>query len=90
MQKAATVKASEIHEKLRQQNFRCAYSGTELTPETASLDHILPVSKGGDHNINNISIVHAKVNIAKGSMTLEEFIQLCREVVTHTDSLAAI
>jgi len=31
---------------IEQQEYRCKYSGIELTPETASLDHVVPVSKG--------------------------------------------
>jgi CRISPR/Cas system Type II protein with McrA/HNH and RuvC-like nuclease domain len=47
------------------------------------LDHILPVSRGGKHSIENAQVLHKEVNRAKGTLTNEEFIQLCHEVVAH-------
>ena len=45
------------------------------------LDHILPRSKGGDNSLANCGIACKAANQAKTDMTLEEFVQLCREVV---------
>jgi hypothetical protein len=33
--------------------------------------------------MENIWIVHADANRAKGTMTVEEFVALCKEVVIH-------
>ncbi|MEJ5260978.1 MAG: HNH endonuclease signature motif containing protein [Anaerohalosphaeraceae bacterium] len=77
---AKTIKTNEILSLLEKQQYRCALSGRKLTPETASLDHIQPLSRGGLHDISNIWIVDHQVNIAKGSLTAEEFIRLCQEV----------
>ena len=68
------------------QQHRCALTGRTLTPETASLDHIVPVRHGGDHAIENAQLLHRDVNRAKTTMTSEEFIRLCREVVAYVDS----
>jgi hypothetical protein len=68
------------------QQYRCALTGRTLTPETASLDHIVPVRCGGEHAIENAQVLHKEVNRAKTTMTSEEFIRLCREVVAHVDS----
>lgn len=65
---------------IERQQFKCALSGLPLEPETASLDHIVPIARGGEHCIENIWIVHQQVNAAKGSMTTDEFITLCRAV----------
>ena len=80
---AKTIKTSEIYSLLEKQQYRCALSGRTLTPETASLDHIQPLSRGGLHDLSNIWIVDHQVNAAKGSLTAEEFIQLCREVACN-------
>lgn len=77
---AKTIKAAEIFSLLEEQEYRCALSGRKLTPETASLDHILPLAKNGQHDISNIWIVDHQINAAKGTLTAEEFIQLCQEV----------
>lgn len=84
--KPDTVKAGEIYAMLKRQSFRCAYSGRELTPETASIDHRQPISRGGSNELPNLAVVHVDVNAAKASMTVEEFVQLCREVVEWSDS----
>lgn len=36
-------------------------------PESASIDHIKPMSKGGDHTKDNIQLAHLKCNLAKGN-----------------------
>ena len=83
MGKLATVTAKAILNLVERQNYRCAISGRELTPQTASLDHILPLARGGEHGIHNLWAVHHQINTAKGTMTLDEFVAMCRDVVRH-------
>lgn len=45
------------------------------------LDHILPKSKGGDNSLENCGLACRSANQAKTDLTLDEFVQLCREVV---------
>jgi 5-methylcytosine-specific restriction endonuclease McrA len=71
----------DIREMLEGQGRRCALTGRELTPENCSLDHVLPLTKGGEHSPSNAQLVTMEVNKAKGMMTEEEFIQLCKDVV---------
>ena len=68
---------------LKRQGHRCALSGRTLTPKTAALDHILPVGLGGQHRIENTQVLDRQVNRAKGVLTNDEFIRLCREVADH-------
>lgn len=77
------VTAKQILELVRQQGYRCAISGRELTPETASIDHIVPLANGGAHDLSNVWIVHHQVNTAKGTLSMEQFVELCRDVATH-------
>jgi hypothetical protein len=79
------IKQSSVLQLLEWQQYRCAMTGRELTPETASLDHIVPVRSGGEHRIENAQVLHRDVNKAKTTMTRDEFIQLCREVVQYAD-----
>lgn len=72
---------------LEQQNYRCALSGVELTPETASADHKVPIARGGLHHISNLQIIDEKVNQAKGALMLDEFLDVCRRVVSHQDAI---
>lgn len=38
-----------------------------VVPKQASLDHILPFSKGGDHTHDNVGLSHLKCNLRKGN-----------------------
>ncbi len=71
---------------LDNQQYRCALSGRILTPKNASLDHILPVSRGGPHLIENAQVLDKQVNRAKGTLINDEFIQLCRDVIEWTNN----
>lgn len=70
---------------LERQEYCCALTGRELTPETASLDHVMPVSRGGAHSMANLQVLHTDVNQSKRTMTQREFIDMCREVVAYAD-----
>jgi len=72
--------AAALLEMLDRQEFKCALTGRSLTPQTASVDHIDPLSAGGENLISNIHIVHCDVNQAKGAMSLSDFVAMCKEV----------
>jgi 5-methylcytosine-specific restriction endonuclease McrA len=78
------VSYKDILELLKAQDYRCALSGWPLTPETAALDHVLAISRGGPHARCNLQVLHRDVNRAKHTLTNEEFVRLCRAVVEHT------
>lgn len=80
---SGSVTQANVLRLLEWQRFRCALTGRSLMPDTASLDHIVPVRCGGDHLIENVQVLHKEVNRAKTTMTNEEFVNLCREVVAH-------
>jgi 5-methylcytosine-specific restriction endonuclease McrA len=50
----------------------CQYTGKKLTYRTATIDHVMPRSKGGIHAWENVVLAHHEVNHQKGSLTLEE------------------
>ena len=70
----------ELYKLIERQKFCCALTGRQLTPQTTSLDHIVPVTRGGDHCMENVWFLHEAVNRAKSTSTSEEFILLCEEV----------
>jgi len=82
----ASITERGIRRLLQKQGFRCALTGRELTTKTASLDHMQPLGRGGEHSIGNVQLVHSQVNAAKGTMTTEEFVALCHEVVRHAET----
>lgn len=74
------ITAKLLHDLVEQQEHKCALSGRHLTPQSATLDHINPLCDGGIDAMSNVQIVDHAVNQAKGSMTNEQFIAMCREV----------
>jgi len=59
----------------QKQNGCCAITGIPLIPgSTATIDHILPVSKGGTNEITNLRFVHYAVNLFKKDSTDGELV----------------
>jgi CRISPR/Cas system Type II protein with McrA/HNH and RuvC-like nuclease domain len=81
-----TVSATDVRRKYESQSGRCAYTGDELTPDNITADHIVPVSSGGSHDLDNVALVIDQVNAMKGTLSLDEYVELCRKVVAHADS----
>lgn len=67
-------------------NPKCYLTGQpiDLTqPSTYSLDHIIPVCKGGANTLDNCGLTSRQANYCKSSLTYEEFVKLCRSVVEY-------
>jgi CRISPR/Cas system Type II protein with McrA/HNH and RuvC-like nuclease domain len=79
------VTAKRLRKMVDNQGGQCFLSGRLLKPETSSADHMRPVSRGGENTIDNICIVDADINQAKGTQTVSEFLAMCREVVAWAD-----
>jgi len=56
----------------KRDGYICAYSGEQLSHSTATVDHILPRSRGGRDVWENTVSCHRKINTTKGSKTPEE------------------
>lgn len=51
----------------------CAYCGKKLTRQNATLDHVIPLSRGGDDSPRNLVWCCLKCNREKGSQLLSEW-----------------
>jgi 5-methylcytosine-specific restriction endonuclease McrA len=78
---AETIGIGALRRLLEEQNYTCAVSGATLTPEIATVDHKIPVTRGGGNTIGNLQIVTVDINRMKGNLTTEEFVSLCARVV---------
>jgi hypothetical protein len=74
---AERLTGKAVYRLVQQQGFRCALSGQELTPASASIDHKTPLCRGGSHTIDNAQVVEAEINRMKGTLTHDEFVRLC-------------
>ena len=64
----------------------CALTGRKIDlsqPKTYQLDHIVPRSRGGDNSLDNCQLVCKDANLAKNGLLIEDFIQLCKDVVNN-------
>lgn len=78
------INREQLVKLIEDQEYRCKLSGIELTPNTASLDHVIPVSKGGEHVVSNVVWVHSEINRMKGQLPVEEFVSLCSKVAQYS------
>ena len=57
-----------------------------LDSRSYQLDHIVPRSKGGDNSLDNCQLTCREANQAKHELSIDEFINLCREVINYHDN----
>ena len=55
-------------------NYLCKYCGKQLTRFTATLDHIQPVSKGGDNSIDNLVTACLHCNSIRGNRPVMDIV----------------
>lgn len=84
-----TITPEELVEILKQQDYRCALSGTPMSCRlqtgvryhtNASVDRINP---GGPYNRTNVQLVCSALNGFRGDISVEEFIGWCISVARH-------
>lgn len=57
----------------KQYDGKCAYCGQHRNHKHMTIDHIIPLSKGGTDDFDNLQCVCKKCNGFKGDMLPEEF-----------------
>ena len=55
----------------------------DLTKDDYNIDHIIPVSRGGTNELDNMAFCIPEANAAKNNLTNDEFVALCKEVCEH-------
>lgn len=80
------IKSFDLWKLAKKQKLICVLTGEKLTFENISLDHIIPVSKGGTNNISNLQLVTRHANTIKNNMNMDELLLLCRKIVERCGS----
>jgi 5-methylcytosine-specific restriction endonuclease McrA len=75
---------AEISSLWKKQRGTCPITGRRLNRESAQLDHIIPLKKGGSDLVENLRWVHRDVNYAKRDLLDAEFFRLCSDVVSYS------
>lgn len=68
----------------RKQNKRCAYCGRHCNIKYMTADHIVPLSKGGTDNIDNLQCTCSSCNNLKGDMLPHEFTSFIRNMLENS------
>lgn len=70
---------------IEQQDGQCHYclkdldlfhDGNEYNPDAPHLEHVNPLSKGGEHSYANCVVACARCNLSKGAKDIQEWIEL--------------
>jgi 5-methylcytosine-specific restriction endonuclease McrA len=76
---------------LNRDGYECQYCGKALTSTSGTVDHVVPVSRGGGHVWKNVVAACAKCNNRKADRTLAEAgLRLRREPAVPTRTMLVI
>ena len=67
----------------KKQRLICVKTGRKLTPDNISLDHIVPLARGGLNVIENVQLIVCAVNVMKRAMLEDEFMSIIRELYDY-------
>ncbi|MBX3723924.1 MAG: hypothetical protein KF713_18905 [Turneriella sp.] len=73
--------AKDFYSLLDKQNYRCALSDRELTPENTDAEHILPLDSGGTHTPDNICLIVRDAARLKRHLTELQVVELCFDIL---------
>jgi len=59
-------------EKCAELNWTCQLCGKQLSPQDVTMDHIVPISRGGTNDLYNLQPLCMSCNAKKGARTMEE------------------
>jgi len=56
----------------------CVYCDDDLRDAEIHMDHVIPESRGGETSYNNLQVTCRKCNLAKGTLSEDDFTQRLR------------
>jgi 5-methylcytosine-specific restriction endonuclease McrA len=63
----------QFKRKCAKYHWKCAYCDTQLNELTVTIEHVVPLSRGGTNNIDNLVPACSKCNNSKGAKLLSEW-----------------
>lgn len=80
LEKSSTITYSKFSKWTKTQPKVCKYCGEDCS-SNYHVDHVIPLSKGGKHDLSNLTIACQTCNISKGNKSLEEWEPRRKELV---------
>lgn len=75
------VTASDLWRIAKRQRMVCPVTGRHLTRENISIDHTIPLSKGGTNDLSNLRFIDYHANLAKATFSEAELLTLAKDIV---------
>ena len=72
---AATTETVDYDLILERDGHWCYLCQSDVKPNDVHFDHVIPLSKGGEHSTNNIKVTHSWCNRSKGSKLLANLVK---------------
>lgn len=69
----AEIRKSKRQSIFNKFDYHCAYCGGFLTATSETLDHFIPISKGGNNEFDNLLPACRWCNVEKTNLDIEEF-----------------
>ena len=64
---------------IERDGFYCVYCDEDLRDGEIHMDHVIPESRGGETSYNNLQVTCRKCNLAKGTLSEDDFTQRLRQ-----------
>lgn len=83
----SSILYKEAYNKITENPF-CYLTGRKIDLEdrkSYQLDHIIPWSKGGSNELDNMGLTCRDANQSKTDLTIEEYLALCKEVLEYNN-----
>lgn len=83
---AKNYSKKDVEDRIIGDNPTCYLTGRKIdlyNTKSWQFDHILPKSRGGTGGIENMGLACYEANQAKGNLTVDETLQLCKELLQH-------
>lgn len=74
IKRKATVGIVSYNEILKRDGYVCHICNGVVSKGDVHFDHVIPLSRGGQHSMDNIKVSHAHCNLVKNNKLMSEFV----------------